>query len=193
MIFSFGCRRAISRLTVVLTVIGIVILAAVVATASFLRTPSQSTTAFSNSCESTSNVSAQSCTSTRSSCMITGQGWAVYVHVVSDNSSKPVAGAKVSGDGADLCDELNGSSYTYSESIGTLVTPGNGTVSLPPTWTEYRMTVQYSSQTYRFTMSLAPTRILSATECSFRTSERDLVRPHGMRKSSKKNSVDASD
>ncbi|MGA2664876.1 MAG: hypothetical protein ABSF83_08035 [Nitrososphaerales archaeon] len=96
-------------------------------------------------------------------CNTTGEGYAVYVHVVSDGSSGPVDGAKLTGSVSDVCPEAGGSSYTYPRPIRALVTPTNGTVSLPPDWTEYSITIQYSSQTYTFTAQIAPTHVLNAT------------------------------
>jgi len=96
-------------------------------------------------------------------CSMVGQGYAVYVRVVSDNSSRPVAGARVTGSEFNVCPKQNGSVYTDSQAIPVMITPSNGTVYLSPVWAEYSITVQYSSHTYSFTAQIAPTRVLNAT------------------------------
>jgi len=100
-------------------------------------------------------------TSTIPSCVRIGEGWAFYIHVVSDDTKKPVSGAKINAltytHCGDILDNTNKSSLIETGTLYSLVTPDNGTVQLPTATVDgYFFTVFSSGLSYPFETFLPP-------------------------------------
>ena len=80
-----------------------------------------------------SSSSSSAATVTSSVCFRTGEGWAFYVRVIADGTGAPIAGATVNAFPYVSCQVSSSSStiITINGAQITLITPENGTVSLP--------------------------------------------------------------
>jgi hypothetical protein len=106
--------------------------------------------------------------STVTSCIRVGEGWAFYIHVVDDTTRKPVSGVKINARTYVHCggilDNTNKTSLIETGALYSLVTPNNGTVYLPTSTVDgYFFTVYYLGHIYPFETYLPPGLITNAT------------------------------